>query len=453
MSQDLLYEVKDRVATITLNGPDKLNAFTRPMIEAWARALADAQQDDHVNVVVVTGAGRAFCAGGDVARMGEGAPAPLDHKNELWEHIHQIPRTLEAMDKPVIAMVNGVAVGAGMGMCLMCDLRIASDEARFSTGYVKVGLVPGDGDTYFLPRLIGTARALELLWTSDFVDAIHAERLGIVNHVVPASELHAYTYGLAAPGVRSERGGCSGATASRAECDPITSNLHAESETSAIPAEAVAASLGCGNPTALVQLSPGETVLDLGSGGGIDVLLSARRVGPTGKAYGLDMTDEMLALARENQRKAGVSNVEFLKGEIEAIPLPDNSVDVIISNCVINLSVDKSRVFAEAFRVLRPGGRFAVSDVVVRGEVPAQIRRSVELWIGCVAGALEHDEYRAKLAKAGFEGIDLEPTRVYRVEDAREFLAKSGIDGDAIAPQVDGKFMSALVRARKPLAG
>ncbi|PYM33529.1 MAG: enoyl-CoA hydratase [Candidatus Rokuibacteriota bacterium] len=198
MSQDLLYEVKDRVATITLNRPDKLNAFTRPMIEAWARALADAQQDDHVNVVVVTGAGRAFCAGGDVARMGEGAPAPLDHKNELWEHIHRIPRTLEAMDKPVIAMVNGVAVGAGMGMCLMCDLRIASDEARFSTGYVKVGLVPGDGDTYFLPRLIGTARALELLWTSDFVDAIHAERLGIVNHVVPASELSDYTYGLAA---------------------------------------------------------------------------------------------------------------------------------------------------------------------------------------------------------------------------------------------------------------
>src|SRR5216684_234343 len=197
MSQDLLYEVKDRVATITLNRPDKLNAFTRPMIEAWARALADAQQDDHVNVVVVTGAGRAFCAGGDVARMGEGAPAPLDHKNELWEHIHRIPRTLEAMDKPVIAMVNGVAVGAGMGMCLMCDLRIASDEARFSTGYVKVGLVPGDGDTYFLPRLIGTARALELLWTAEFIEAPRALELGIVNRVVPHDKLAEETYAFA----------------------------------------------------------------------------------------------------------------------------------------------------------------------------------------------------------------------------------------------------------------
>jgi len=194
-------------------------------------------------------------------------------------------------------------------------------------------------------------------------------------------------------------------------------------------------------------------VLDLGSGGGIDVLLSARRVGPTGKAYGLDMTDEMLALARENQRKAGVDNAEFLKGEIEAIPLPDDSVDVIISNCVINLSADKDRVFAEALRVLRPGGRLAVSDVVVRGEVPSQIRRSIELWIGCVAGALEEEEYRAKLAKAGFEAIDLEPTRIYRVEDARELLAGAGIDAEAVAPQVDGKFMSAFVRARKPAAG
>ncbi len=215
----------------------------------------------------------------------------------------------------------------------------------------------------------------------------------------------------------------------------------------------MAASLGCGNPTALAALEPGETVLDLGSGGGIDVLLSARRVGPTGKAYGLDMTDEMLALARENQRKAGVDNAEFLKGEIEAIPLPDDSVDVIISNCVINLSADKDRVFAEALRVLRPGGRLAVSDVVVRGEVPSQIRRSIELWIGCVAGALEEEEYRAKLAKAGFEAIDLEPTRIYRVEDARELLAGAGIDTEAIAPQVDGKFMSAFVRARKPAAG
>ena len=231
--------------------------------------------------------------------------------------------------------------------------------------------------------------------------------------------------------------------------DPITSNLYRASETAELPAAAVSASLGCGNPTALAELRAGETVLDLGSGGGIDVLLSARRVGPTGKAYGLDMTDEMLTLAREN-RKAGVDNVEFLKGEIEAIPLPDNSVDVIISNCVINLSADKDRVFAEAFRVLRPGGRFAVSDVVVHGEVPPQIRRSVELWIGCVAGALEDEAYRAKLAKAGFDAIDMEPTRIYRAEDARDFLAGKGIDAEAIAPQVDGKFMSAFVRARKP---
>ena len=242
---------------------------------------------------------------------------------------------------------------------------------------------------------------------------------------------------------------CCGSDSSQA-ADLITSNLYSDTETAALPAAAVAASLGCGNPTALADLALGETVLDLGSGGGIDVLLSARRVGPTGKAYGLDMTDEMLALARENQRKAGVDNVEFLRGEIEAIPLPDNSVDVIISNCVINLSADKDRVFAEALRVLRPGGRFAVSDVVVRGEVPAQIRKSVELWIGCVAGALEEDEYRAKLAKAGFEGIDVEPTRVYHVEDAREFLDREGIDAAAIAPVVDGKFMSAFVRARKP---
>ena len=233
-----------------------------------------------------------------------------------------------------------------------------------------------------------------------------------------------------------------------ATADPITSNLYSDTETAALPAAAVAASLGCGNPTALAELRPGETVLDLGSGGGIDVLLSAKRVGPTGKAYGLDMTDEMLALARENQRKAGVDNVEFLKGEIEAVPLPDNSVDVIISNCVINLSTDKDRVFAEAFRVLRPGGRFAVSDVVVRGEVPAAIRRSVELWIGCVAGALEEGDYRSKLAKVGFGEVDLEPTRVYRADDAREFFARKGEHIDVA--EVDGKFMSAFVRARKP---
>jgi arsenite methyltransferase len=259
-------------------------------------------------------------------------------------------------------------------------------------------------------------------------------------------------YGKAALRVTTGGSSCCGSSPSRGECDPITSNLYSTTETEGLPAEAAAASLGCGNPTALAELKPGESVLDLGSGGGIDVLLSAKRVGPTGKAYGLDMTDEMLALARENQRKAGVDNVEFLKGEIEQIPLPDNTVDVIISNCVINLSADKDRVLAEAFRVLKPGGRFAVSDVVVRGEVPAAIRRSVELWIGCVAGALEEQEYREKLTKAGFETIDVEPTRVYRVEDARDFLAGSGIDAEAIAPQVDGKFMSAFIRARKPAA-
>src|SRR2546425_9967490 len=256
-------------------------------------------------------------------------------------------------------------------------------------------------------------------------------------------------YGLVALRVTSEGGACGSSTSS--ECDPVTSNLYAIDETSALPAEALAASRGCGNPTALAELRAGEVVLDLGSGGGIDVLLSARRVGPTGKAYGLDMTDEMLALARDNQRKSGVENVEFLRGEIENVPLPDGSVDVVISNCVINPSADKARVFSEALRVLKPGGRLAVSDVVVRGEVPAAIRRSVELWIGCVAGALDHDDYRAKLAKAGFEAIDLEPTRIYRAEDAREFLRdREGIDIAAIAPAVDGKFMSAFVRATKP---
>ncbi len=256
-------------------------------------------------------------------------------------------------------------------------------------------------------------------------------------------------YGKVALDVVAGGHACCGGT-SGCEGDPITSNLYSASEIACVPGEAAAASLGCGNPTALAELKAGETVLDLGSGGGIDVLLSAQRVGPTGKAYGLDMTDEMLALARENQRTAGVGNVEFLKGEIEAIPLPDDSVDVIISNCVINLSADKDRVLSEAFRVLRPGGRFAVSDVVVSGPVPPAIRRSVELWIGCVAGALEEREYRDKLAKAGFEAIDVEPTRVYRMEDAREFLAGAGIDADAVAPQVDGKFMSAFVRAVKP---
>jgi len=244
--------------------------------------------------------------------------------------------------------------------------------------------------------------------------------------------------------------GCCGASASCGGEDPITRDLYAEGETAGLPAEAVLASLGCGNPTALAELREGETVLDLGSGGGIDVLLSARRVGPTGKAYGLDMTDEMLALARENQRRAGVENVEFLKGHIERIPLPDGSVDVIISNCVINLSGDKERVLAEAFRVLKPGGRFAVSDVVVRGEVPAELRRSMELWVGCVAGALEEGEFARLLAAAGFEEVDIEPTRIYRVDDARAFLEGSGIDVDAMAPAVDGRIASAFVRARKP---
>ena len=234
--------------------------------------------------------------------------------------------------------------------------------------------------------------------------------------------------------------------------DPITSNLYSNAETDGLPAEAVAVSLGCGNPTALIDLKPGDTVLDLGSGGGIDVLLSAKRVGPAGKVYGLDMTDDMLALARENQRKAGATNVEFLKGTIEAIPLPESAVDVIISNCVINLSVDKDAVLREAFRVLKPGGRFAVSDVVIRGEVPAEIRRSLELWVGCVAGALRDDEYISKLQAAGFTEAAVEPWRVYQVDDARAFLAEAGVDVDRVAPEVDGKVASAFIRARKPEA-
>ena len=257
-------------------------------------------------------------------------------------------------------------------------------------------------------------------------------------------------YGQAALRAKSGGSACCGATASSECCDPITSNLYEAIQTNEIPEEALLASLGCGNPTALAQLNPGDTVLDLGSGGGIDVFLSAKRVGPTGKAYGLDMTDEMLALANENKSKAGVTNVEFLRGEIEHIPLPDNSVDVIISNCVINLSADKDQVLREAFRVLKPGGRFAVSDVVTRGEIAPEIKQNVLLWIGCVAGALDESEYRSKLASAGFAEIDVEPTRIYRVEDAREFLSSAGIDADAIAPQVDGKIMSAFVRALKP---
>ena len=256
-------------------------------------------------------------------------------------------------------------------------------------------------------------------------------------------------YGAVARQVR-ENGSAACCAPARRCCDPVTTNLYNEAEKSGLPAAAVLASLGCGNPTALIELKPGETVLDLGSGGGIDVLLSARRVGPTGKAYGLDMTDDMLDLARENQRQAKVENAEFLNGEIERIPLPDCSVDVVISNCVINLSADKDRVLREAFRVLKPGGRFAVSDVVVRGEVPDEVRKSMLLWVGCIAGALEEREYTSKLTQAGFAGVSIEPTRVYSIEDARKFLAKSGVDVEAVAPLVEGRFMSSFIRAAKP---
>ena len=258
-------------------------------------------------------------------------------------------------------------------------------------------------------------------------------------------------YGLAARQVSEGKSSCCSTTCCGGTAeDPITSNLYSAAETATLPEQAVLASLGCGNPTALAELHPGETVLDLGSGGGIDVLLSARRVGPAGKAYGLDMTDDMLELARENQRKSGVENVEFLKGEIESIPLPDNSVDVIISNCVINLSADKGQVLKEAFRVLKPGGRFAVSDVVVRGEVPAAVRRSMELWVGCVAGALTEEEYRRHLTEAGFEMVGIEPTRIYEFEDAKEFLSGAGLETEGLARAVAGRVMGAFVRARKP---
>lgn len=275
-----------------------------------------------------------------------------------------------------------------------------------------------------------------------------------MDSTISVKEVVKEKYGQAALRVATGAGSsCCGASACcDGAADPITSNLYDSNQTGELPQEAVLASLGCGNPTALAELHPGETVLDLGSGGGIDVLLSARRVGPLGKAYGLDMTDEMLALAEENKRKSGLQNVEFLRGEIESIPLPDNAVDVIISNCVINLSGDKDRVLREAFRVLKPGGRFAVSDVVVRGAVPSEIRKNVELWVGCVAGALEEMEYVHKLARAGFDAIDVEPTRVYDINDARAFLSGQGVDVDAIAPQVDGKFMSAFIRAKKPAA-
>jgi arsenite methyltransferase len=274
---------------------------------------------------------------------------------------------------------------------------------------------------------------------------------GAMEHV---KELVQQKYGEAA--TRARQGSmatCGCGTGGSCGADPMTSDLYEAGQTTGLPAEALLASLGCGNPTALAELKPGETVLDLGSGGGIDVLLSARRVGPSGKAYGLDMTDEMLALARENQAKSGLDNVEFLRGEIEHIPLPDNSVDVIISNCVINLSADKDRVLAEAFRVLKPGGRFAVSDVVVRGhDIPAAVRRNMELWVGCVAGALEESDYRAKLGRVGFEAIDIEPTRVYRAADAEAFLQNAGVADAGVPAAIDGRFMSAFIRARKPVA-
>jgi SAM-dependent methyltransferase len=259
-------------------------------------------------------------------------------------------------------------------------------------------------------------------------------------------------YGQAAAQIAAGARGCCGPSDACGCIDPITKDLYSSEETAALPGAAVLASLGCGNPTALAELNPGETVLDLGSGGGIDVLLSAKRVGPNGKAYGLDMTDEMLALARENQRQSGASNVEFLKGEMESIPLPDNSVDVIISNCVINLSGDKDRVLQEAYRVLKPGGRFAVSDIVVLGDIPPEIRRNVELWAGCVAGALHTLEYQDKLLRAGFEQVGIEPTRIYGGQDIRDLFATSGLDAEALIPYVDGKFAGAFIRAQKPAA-
>jgi len=260
-------------------------------------------------------------------------------------------------------------------------------------------------------------------------------------------------YGQAALRVTTGGSSCCGANPANPECwDPITSNLYEAGQIQQIPEEALLASLGCGNPTALAKLNPGETVLDLGSGGGIDVLLSAKRVGPAGKVYGLDMTNEMLALANENKRKSAMENVEFLKGEIENIPLPDNSVNVIISNCVINLSADEDKVLREAFRVLRPGGRLAVSDVVTRGEINPEIRKSILLWVGCIAGALDEADYRSKLANAGFESIEVEPTRVYRAEEAKDILAAEGLDVNVVAAEVNGKFMSAFIRAVKPVA-
>jgi len=295
-----------------------------------------------------------------------------------------------------------------------------------------------------LRRLNGTAEAVPYPNSTGNIEASFANSAGNIRQVVRQK------YGEAALRVKSGGSSCCGATAATGCADPITSDLYDASQIGQLPQEAVLASLGCGNPTALAELKPGESVLDLGSGGGIDVLLSARRVGPAGKAYGLDMTDEMLALANENKRKSGIENVEFLKGEIENIPLPDKSVDVIISNCVINLSADKNKVLREAFRVLKPGGRFAVSDVVTRGEILPEIRESVLAWVGCVAGALKENEYRAKLRDAGFEQIEIEPTRIYTAEDAREFLSGQIMPIQMDPTQIDGKFFSGFIRAVKP---
>jgi len=295
-----------------------------------------------------------------------------------------------------------------------------------------------------LRRLNGTAEAVPYPNSTGNIEASFANSAGNIRQVVRQK------YGEAALRVKSGGSSCCGATAATGCADPITSDLYDASQIGQLPQEAVLASLGCGNPTALAELKPGESVLDLGSGGGIDVLLSARRVGPAGKAYGLDMTDEMLALANENKRKSGIENVEFLKGEIENIPLPDKSVDVIISNCVINLSADKNKVLREAFRVLKPGGRFAVSDVVTRGEILAEIRESVQAWVGCVAGALKENEYRAKLRDAGFEQIEIEPTRIYTAEDARESLSGQIMPIQMDPAQIDGKFFSGFIRAVKP---
>jgi ubiquinone/menaquinone biosynthesis C-methylase UbiE/DNA-binding transcriptional ArsR family regulator len=368
---------------------------------------------------------------------------------------------LRIMQLLLSAHPDGMVVGE-----IQADLGISSSNLSHHLDKLKnEGLVQVKREGTFL-RCTANTEALQALLTFLYAECCTRSRAIQPEKIIPnlqtgeamstqdIKEVVKEKYGEAALRVTNNSGGsCCGRASSDSHCaDPITSNLYDTVQIEQLPDTAVLASLGCGNPTALAELKAGDVVLDLGSGGGIDVLLSAKRVGPTGKVYGLDMTDEMLVLAEENKRKAGVGNVEFLKGEIENIPLPDNSVDVIISNCVINLSANKDRVLSEAFRVLKPGGRFAVSDVVTRGEIPAEIRQNVLLWVGCVAGALEEGEYRAKLMTVGFESIEIEPTRIYQAEDAMSFLKDQGLDFEAIAPQVDGKFMSAFIRATKPVA-